>query len=83
MIFGDPAYWEQWRKLNIPKSEPEEPEKISVDPVTGWRFGFLLGLGFEPDSALEMAFSRDVDLHRAEGLVSGGCPLETAVRILL
>lgn len=85
MLFGgNPEQWKAWREAQMPQAEPEtEPQAVEIDPVTGWRYGFLLGLGFDPLDSLEMAFSKNVDLHRAEGLIRSGCPQETAVRILL
>lgn len=56
---------------------------VDFDDVTAWRFGYLCGLGFDPETALTMAESKEVDLREAEDLVRSGCPLETAVGILL
>ena len=84
MMFGNSEYWKAWQKANVPQAEPEvKPEAVKIDAVTGWRFGFLLGLGFDPVSSLELAHANNVDLHSAEGLIRGGCPTDVAYRILL
>ncbi|MBY9076566.1 hypothetical protein K1X13_17155 [Nocardioides sp. WL0053] len=54
------------------------------DPhVELWRFERLRAAHCPPDVAMTLATSRDVDLHRALGLLAGGCPPETAQDILL
>ncbi len=84
MIFGNPEQWKAWREANMPQEEVEEaPKGVEIDSVTGWRFGYLVGSGFDPISALKLAQARDVDLHRASDLLGQGCPVDTAVRILL
>lgn len=51
--------------------------------VFEWRFDELFRAGFPEPLAVELAGSRDVDLHRALDLVRAGCPHDTAARILL
>ena len=51
--------------------------------VLEWRVDTLKRAGFTVDAALDLAFSKHVDLHDAVGLVTRGCPPETALRILL
>ena len=51
--------------------------------VLGWRIEQLIGAGFDSDAAFVLALDRNVDLHEAIGLVRRGCPLATAVRILI
>jgi hypothetical protein len=51
--------------------------------VLEWRVETLKRAGFAADAALDLAFSKHVDLHDAVGLVKQGCPPETALRILL
>jgi hypothetical protein len=51
--------------------------------VLEWRVETLKRAGFDLESALDLAFSKSVDLHAAVGLVKRGCPPATAVRILL
>ena len=43
----------------------------------------LAAAGYSWACAMVIAAKRDVDLHRAVRLVQQGCPVETAVRILL
>lgn len=51
--------------------------------VVNWRAEELIRAGFDEFDALELAFERHVDLHRAIELVRRGCPPATAARILL
>ena len=51
--------------------------------VLEWRAETLRRAGFDSDAALDLAFSRHVDLHAAVALVKRGCPPATALRILL
>jgi len=71
----------------IPQPHPEDPPEIphatEMDSITGWRFGYLLGAGYDPEAALLIAQDSGVDLHRAADLVQRGCPTDTALRILL
>ena len=81
MLFGSYEYW-KWKK-ELSESTPEIEVHEIDDPVVGWRFGYLLGIGFDPETALLLAESSEVDLRKAEDLVKRGCSLETAVGILL
>ena len=51
--------------------------------VVSWRAEELIRAGYDELDALELAFERQVDLHRAIDLLQRGCPPKTAVRILL
>ena len=51
--------------------------------VARWRFAQLLGAGYDQRQASLIAGRRDVDLHLAVDLLQNGCPVETALRILL
>ena len=51
--------------------------------VVGWRAETLVRAGFVATAAVNLAVSKHVDLHAAVQLVEGGCPPETALRILL
>jgi hypothetical protein len=51
--------------------------------VVEWRLRALKRAGYEERDARELAERVDVDLHRAIDLLRGGCPPETAARILL
>ena len=48
-----------------------------------WRFEQLLQAGYDRRAASRLASRRDVDLHAATELVTNGCAVETALRILL
>jgi len=64
--------------------EIEEVQRESEEErVIKWRNEELERAGFDQFAALELALRTDVDLHRATALVRGGCPQETARRILL
>jgi hypothetical protein len=54
-----------------------------ADRILSWRFEALERAGFDRRSATELAERTDVDLHLAVALARGGCPAETALRILL
>jgi hypothetical protein len=58
-------------------------EEAETEGVLRWRFTQLLGAGYSPDDALELAVHTEVDLHQATDLRRRGCPAETAKRILL
>ena len=51
--------------------------------VLEWRIDTLMRAGYGAEAAFDLAFSKDVDLHAAVGLVKRGCPPATALRILL
>lgn len=51
--------------------------------VLGWRRASLLAAGYDGRLALKLSLRPDVDLHLAVRLRRGGCPPETAARILL
>ncbi len=59
-----------------------ELEEQDVDGVLRWRFLVLQGAGYGVADAVNLAASRNVDLHAAVDLVHNGCPPRTAVRIL-
>lgn len=54
-----------------------------AEQVVHWRFETLRCAGYDRRSARELARRRDVDLHLAADLLRAGCPVETALRILL
>ena len=62
-------------ELHIVETEAEKVER--------WRAEALEKVGYDPDSALQLAARPDVDLHQAVELVEAGCPPEVALRILL
>ena len=53
------------------------------DPVRRWRSEMLQVAGYPPWDALVLSGRDDVDLHRAIDLLARGCPLATALRILI
>ena len=54
-----------------------------IDRVENWRHEALERAGFDPESALVLAASHDVDLHAAVSLLERGCSVELALQILL
>ena len=54
-----------------------------VDRIERWRHEALERAGYDPESALVLAASHDVDLHGAVGLLERGCTVELALQILL
>ena len=57
------------------------PIDVDRSRLVGWRFGLLLGAGFEARLALRLAERTDVDIHTVMDLVDGGCPAAVAARI--
>lgn len=53
------------------------------DRIEQWRHQALERAGFDPESALVLAASHDIDLHKAVGLLERGCSVELALQILL
>jgi hypothetical protein len=51
--------------------------------VVLWRTATLSKAGYDDEAALNLALASDVDLHVATSLLKRGCPIETALRILL
>jgi hypothetical protein len=51
--------------------------------VIRWRLEQLANAGYSWAAAMVIAANRNIDLHRAVSLLRHGCPVETAVRILL
>jgi hypothetical protein len=58
-------------------------DETEAERVIRWRMEQLANAGYTWACAMVVAANRDIDLHRAVGLVRQGCPVETAVRILL
>jgi hypothetical protein len=61
---------------------PTPVRQTEDDLVACWRLEQFGSLGFNLADALLLTDS-DADLHRARKLVADGCPLGTAMRILL
>ena len=51
--------------------------------IETWRYEQLYSAGYPAETAMLLAPRRDVDLHAAVALVSAGCPMRTALSILL
>jgi hypothetical protein len=56
------------------------PERESVQR---WRLEQLATVGYPADHAKTLSKREDVDLHLAIRLLRQGCPVETALQILL
>jgi hypothetical protein len=62
----------------------ETEEKRREDRVVlGWRYEELVRAGYSEREAMLVADRVDVDLHSAIALIESGCPVKTALRILL
>jgi hypothetical protein len=60
-----------------------DPRKAEAERVLGWRLEELQRAGYDRLTARELAERMDVDLHTAVAIARGGCPAQTALRILL
>jgi hypothetical protein len=56
-------------------------EDLQNAEVLSWRELRLLGMGFDPERAYEIARTI-LDLHELERLLGRGCPPQTAVAVL-
>ena len=56
---------------------------IEHDPVRRWREQQLERAGYPPLDALVLSGRSDIDLHGAMKLLQHGCPLRTALQILI
>lgn len=54
-----------------------------IDRIERWRHAALERAGYDAESALVLAASHDVDLHKAVSLLDRGCTVELALQILL
>jgi hypothetical protein len=61
----------------------EQLDDTEAVEVLRWRFDVLIRVGFELEQAAVLAANVEVDLHTAEDLLRRGCPVATAMRILL
>ena len=64
-------------------AELEIQVETEAERIERWRAEELERAGYEPISAAELAARQDVDLHLAVELLERGCPVDTALRILL
>ena len=60
-----------------------DERETEAERVMSWRLRELERAGYEPTAAFELAGRADVDLHLAVDLAHYGCPVDTALRILL
>ena len=60
-----------------------DTEPIPESPVRRWRREELERAGYPRTYAVMLSNLEEIDLHVAVELVHQGCPLETALRILL
>ncbi len=58
-------------------------DESEAEAILRWRFEALVRSGYDIGSALVLASHVEVDLHQATGLADRGCPVDTALRILL
>jgi hypothetical protein len=63
--------------------ESSSAQRLSRDDITAWRMQELLRAGYSWDDGFTLALRADVDLRLATRLLRDGCPVETALRILL
>ena len=54
-----------------------------IDRIEQWRHEKLERAGYDPESALVLSASHDVDLHDAVNLLDRGCTVDLALQILL
>ena len=54
-----------------------------IERIERWRHEELERAGYDPESALVLAASHDVDLHHAVELLKRGCSVDLALQILL
>lgn len=59
-----------------------EPARDETALVQSWRIIRFLDLGYDIDTAIDAATST-LDLHQVAHLLERGCPLPTALEILL
>lgn len=70
-----------WKQSGPPRL-PDQTVCAVDDAVVVWRCEQLARLGFGPDQASALAESGHVDLGAARRLVTAGCDLDLAFRIL-
>ena len=61
----------------------EELEAPEVEAVLRWRFEEFIQLGYDVGSAVILASHVEVDLHEVANLLVRGCPLDTAMQIVI
>jgi hypothetical protein len=58
-------------------------EETEMDRVESWRAEELVRAGYTPSDAIALAGRHDIDLHLAVELLEQGCPIDTAIDILI
>jgi len=64
-------------------AELETLQVSEIERIERWRHEELARAGYDPESALVLAASHDVDLHDAIQLLERGCSVDLALQILL
>ena len=64
-------------------AELEIQIETEAERIERWRAEELERAGYGAAEAAELAARHDVDLHLAVELLERGCPIDTALRILL
>lgn len=67
----------------ISKGRASRRRVAPLDDVLVWRVLQLHRAGYDEDAVIALALAEEVDLHLAIDLRARGCPVETALRILL
>lgn len=73
----------QARIIGFMSTRAIEDVRLVSEPVYEWRLEQLEAAGYSPFQAQLLSRTPEVDLHLAVGLLEAGCPVETALRILL
>jgi hypothetical protein len=58
-------------------------DEVQAQEILSWRFDALTRAGYDASDALVLATRVEIDLHVASDLLTHGCPVSTALRILL
>jgi hypothetical protein len=90
-VASNTSNWTNRRVTPIPKAkdggmsaaELELLPSTEQDRIEQWRHEALERAGYNPEAAIVLAASHDVDLHDAVGLLERGCSVELALQILL
>src|SRR5262245_9466340 len=88
---SDTSNWTNRRVTPIPKAkgggmsaaELQVLHSTEMDRIEQWRHEALERAGYDPEAAIVLAASHDIDLHDAVSLLDRGCSVELALQILL
>jgi hypothetical protein len=69
--------------MSAAEAELETFYTTEIIRIEQWRHEELERAGYDPESALVLAASHDVDLHGAVNLLRRGCSVDLALQILL